>query len=66
MAWAPFNRGGCPAELRSSWPGELLAQYKEPRRFTSTGRQELTNWRTYRPGKRSSRYRMLGIGEDAA
>ena len=66
MAWAPFNRGGCPAELRSSWPGELLAQYKEPRRSMDTGKRVLAAWRTYRPGARSSRFRMLGIGEDAA
>jgi hypothetical protein len=65
MAWAPFNRGGCPAELRSSWPGELLAQYKEQRRFTSTSKTVLAHWKTYRPGKRSSRFQTIGIGDAA-
>jgi hypothetical protein len=60
--WSQRN-GEAPPPLRSSWRDFLditLGGDREPH----SARQVLATWKNYKPGARSSRFRMLGC-EDA-
>jgi hypothetical protein len=64
MSWSTQN-GEPPPPLRSSWRNWMgIAQRQQ--RTASANKRALANWRPYNPAARSSRFRMVGGGEDDA